>query len=216
MREMPHSWKLHLTAFWLAFICVCLVALVVGWNATSVVTDEPTSYLLYETAFLGLLVVLGAFLVLASHRIGRIDNRMGEIENEALVWAAEKGWKKSIWGEELKDWIEERVERGNEEIALDNEGSGKELLLLLEEHSLLSDSRRGAWKKLLGPVLQLLFLTAISSAAVPSSYWFLQAYQNMNTMSAIVVIGGSVITVPYALSSLLFLLPKMVGHKGPR
>ena len=36
MREMPHSWKLHLTAFWLAFVCVCLVALVVGWNATSV------------------------------------------------------------------------------------------------------------------------------------------------------------------------------------
>lgn len=65
---MPPSWKLHLTAFWLAFVCVCLVALAVGWNATSVLTDEPTSYLLYETAFLGLLVVLGAFLVLASHR----------------------------------------------------------------------------------------------------------------------------------------------------
>ena len=216
MRDMPPSWKLHLTAFWLAFICVCMVALAVGWNATSVLTDEPTSYLLYETTFLGLLVVLGAFLVLASHRIGRIENRMGEIENEVLVWAARKGWKKAVWDDELKDWIKERLERGDEEVTSEHEGSGKELPLLLEEHGLLSDSRRNAWKKLLGPVLQLLFLTAISSAAVPSSYWFLQAYQNMNTMSAIVVIGGSVIAVPYAFTSLLFLLPKMEGFKRPR
>ncbi len=78
MRDMPPSWKLHLTAFWLAFICVCLVALVVGWNATSVVTDEPTSYLLYETAFLGLLFV--ALIVAIPIRI-----HIGNLKKEYTV-----------------------------------------------------------------------------------------------------------------------------------
>ncbi len=70
---MTSSWKLHLIIFWVAFLIVGITALILGWDATSGLTDEETSYLLYEPAFLILMVVLGLLLVVGSFQIGKVE-----------------------------------------------------------------------------------------------------------------------------------------------
>lgn len=194
---MRSSWKLHLIIFWVAFVSVGMIALVVGWGATSGLTDEETSYLLYEPAFLILMVVLGLLLVIGSYRIGKIDKRILEIEDEVVKWAVKRGWKNPVMSEALRVWIVEEVE------------SEEDTSHLLQEYALFSESRNNAWKILLGPVLQLLFLLTITSAAVPSAYWFLQENPNLNVMTAIVVLGGGIITSFYAISSLFMICPKV-------
>lgn len=190
--------------FWATMAAVGIVALALGWNATSGITDEESSYLLYEPAFLILMVVLGLTLVVGSHQIGKIEKRMGDIENEVVRWAVKNGYGKAVIDDELKDWISGKEEGdAKESSSVGNAGD------LLDEHDLLSESRGDAWKKLLGPVLQLLFLLTITSAAVPSAYWFLQVNPNMNVMTAIFVLGGSITTTIYALSALALIYPKV-------
>jgi len=206
---MTFSWRLHLFVFWVAFLTVCIVALFVGWNTTSVMTDEEATYLVYETAFLGLLIVLGLFIVISSHQIGKMEKRENEIENEIIVWAVRGGWQRTVWSEDLEDWTENRIENEKEEGVAPIANSGEDIPRLMREYRFLSDAKRNAWKKLLGPVLQLIFLVTICSAAIPSAYWFLQVNPNINTISAIVVLGGTVVTTLYAFSSLFFLCPKV-------
>ncbi len=202
---MTSSWRLHLIIFWVAFLIVGITALVLGWDATSGLTDEETSYLLYEPAFLILMVVLGLLLVGGSFQIGKVEKRMLEMEDEIVKWAVKRGWEKPIMSDDLEDWIAGmNGARESHEPESEEDVSG-----LLREYDLFSDSRSNAWKKLLGPVLQLLFLLTITSAAVPSAYWFLQVNPNMNTMTAIVVLGGTIVTILYALSSLLLIYPKV-------
>lgn len=190
--------------FWAALAAVGLAALAVGWNATSGVTDEESSYLLYEPAFLILMVVLGLTLVVGSHQIGKVEKRMSEIEDEVVTLAVKKGWEKPIMSDELKDWIVNKEKTGSHESESDDD-----VYELLDEYDLLSESRGNAWKKLLGPVLQLLFLLTITSAAVPSAYWFLRVNPNINTITAIFVLGGSIVTILYALSALALVYPKV-------
>ncbi len=190
---MTIPWKLHLIAFWVAMAAVGIAALALGWNATSGLTDEESSYLLYEPAFLILMVVLGVMLVLGSQQMGKIERRMGEIEDEIVIWAVENGWKNPVMNDELKDWMADAMDMRE----------------LLNEHDLLSESKCNAWKKLLGPALQLIFLLTITSAAVPSAYWFLRVNPNMNVMTAIVVLGGSIVAILYALSALALIYPKV-------
>jgi hypothetical protein len=201
---MTFSWKLHLIIFWAAIAAVGIVALALGWNATSGLTDEESSYLLYEPAFLILMVILGLTLIIGSHQIGKVEKRMDEIENEVVMWAVKRGWEKPIMSDDLRDWIV------SVEDTESNESESKEDVRgLLDEYDLFSESRGNAWKKLLGPILQLLFLLTITSAAVPSAYWFLQVNPNINAITAIFVLGGSVVAIVYALSSLMLLYPKV-------
>lgn len=191
--------------FWVAFLIVGITALVLGWDATSALTDEETSYLLYEPAFLILMVVLGLLLVVGSFQIGKVEKRMLEMEDEIVKWAVKRGWEKPIMSDDLEDWIV-----GMNEARESHEPESEEdVSSLLRAYDLFSDSRNNAWKKLLGPVLQLLFLLTITSAAVPSAYWFLRVNPNINTMTAIVVLGGIIVTTLYALSSLLLIYPKV-------
>ena len=190
---MTISWKLHLIAFWVAMAAVGVAALALGWNATSGLTDEESSYLLYEPAFLILMIVLGLTLVVGSHQIGKIEKRIGQIEDEVVMWAVKNGWKNPVMDDELKEWMADAVDMSE----------------LLNEHDLLSESKSNAWKKLLGPVLQLLFLLTITSAAVPSAYWFLRVNPNINVMTAIVVLGGSVVAILYAFSAFALIYPKV-------
>lgn len=190
---MTISWKLHLIAFWVAMAAVGIAALALGWNTTSGLTDEESSYLLYEPAFLILMIVLGLTLVVGSHQIGNIEKRIGQIEDEVVIWAVKNGWKNPVMDDELKEWMADAVDKSG----------------LLNEHALLSESKSNAWKKLLGPVLQLLFLLTITSAAVPSAYWFLRVNPNINVMTAIVVLGGSVVAILYAFSALALIYPKV-------
>ncbi len=197
---MTYSWKLHTIIFWAAILVVCAFALVAGWHATSVLTDEETTYLLYEPAFLILLVVLGLLFVIGSLQIGKVEKKMYEIENDLIKWSVERGWKKPAIDDEFRDWIKE--EAGKEE-------TGIRASQLLGVYELYSDSKKNAWKLLLGPVLQLLFLVTIASAAIPSAYWFLQVNPNINVMTAIVVLGGGIVASIYTISSLFLIYPKV-------
>ncbi|MCK4444966.1 MAG: hypothetical protein KAW09_10505, partial [Thermoplasmata archaeon] len=152
------------------------------------------------SAFLILLVVMGLLFVIGSLQIGKVEKKIYEIENDLIEWSVERGWRKAVMDDDLRDWITNEV--GKEE-------SGKNTSQLLETYDMYSDSRRNAWKLLLGPVLQLLFLLTITSAAIPSAYWFLQANPNINVMAAIVVLGGGVIASIYAISSLFLIYPKV-------
>lgn len=191
--------------FWVAFLIVGITALVMGWDAPSGLTDEETSYLLYEPAFLILMVVLGLLLVVGSFQIGKVEKRMLEMEDEIVKWAVKRGWEKPIMSDDLKDWIVGM----NEARESHGPGSEEDVPNLLRGYDLFSDSRSDAWKKLLGPVLQLLFLLTITSAAIPSAYWFLRVNPNINTMTAVVVLGGSIVTILYALSALALIYPKV-------
>lgn len=205
---MMPPWKLHLVVFWVAFLGVCATALFAGWNATSGITEEETSYLLYECAFLFLLVVLGLLFVLGSFQISKSEKRKNEIENRILAWAVQKGWKETVWSDDLEKWIEQKVESEDEAEKNYVNDSQQNVRQILVEHRLLSDNKRNAWKKILGPTLQLVFLLTITSAAIPSSGWFLSTHHNINTISAIVVVGGSILATLYALSCPLFLYPR--------
>jgi hypothetical protein len=202
--NMTFSWKLHLIIFWATIGAVGLAALAVGWNATSGLTDEESSYLLYEPAFLILMVVLGLTLVVGSHQIAKIEERMGEVEDGVVTWAVKRGWEKPAMSDDLKDWIIQM--KDTESHGPKSKGDVRNLL---DEYDLFLESRNNAWKKLLGPVLQLLFLLTITSAAVPSAYWFLRVNPNINTITAIFVLGGSIVAVFYALSALMLLYPKV-------
>ncbi|MFQ6106489.1 MAG: hypothetical protein ACE5QF_02720 [Thermoplasmata archaeon] len=67
----------------------------------------------------------------------------------------------------------------------------------------LEELASGMWKRMLSPALQLVFLITISSAAIPSSGWFLTTHHEINTTAAIEVLLGSVVSILFALIVLL-------------
>lgn len=73
----------------------------------------------------------------------------------------------------------------------------------------LEESASSLWKKLLSPTLQLVFLVTISSAAIPSSGWFLSTHHDINTISALEVLLGSIVSIVFA-AAVLFSLRKEV------
>ncbi|MCK4367226.1 MAG: hypothetical protein KAW84_04710 [Thermoplasmata archaeon] len=54
------------------------------------------------------------------------------------------------------------------------------------------------WKRLLSPALHLVFLITISSAAIPSSGWFLSTHHDINTIAALEVLLGSIVSIIFA------------------
>ena len=59
------------------------------------------------------------------------------------------------------------------------------------------------WKMTLSPTLQLVFLITITSAAIPSSGWFLSVNHEINTISALEVLLGSIVTIVFSFVVLL-------------
>ncbi|MFQ5885299.1 MAG: hypothetical protein ACE5IO_09390, partial [Thermoplasmata archaeon] len=75
----------------------------------------------------------------------------------------------------------------------------------------LEESASGLWKKLLSPMLQLVFLITVSSAAIPSSYWFLAKYHEINTIAALEVLLGSTVSIIFA-SVVLISIRREIRH----
>lgn len=63
----------------------------------------------------------------------------------------------------------------------------------------LEESTSSLWKKLLSPTLQLIFLITISSAAIPSSGWFLSTHHEINAIAALEVLLGSIVSIIFAV-----------------
>lgn len=62
----------------------------------------------------------------------------------------------------------------------------------------LEESASTMWKRLLSPALHLVFLITISSAAIPSSGWFLSTHHDINTIAALEVLLGSIVSIIFA------------------
>lgn len=67
------------------------------------------------------------------------------------------------------------------------------------------------WKKLLSPTLFLVFLITITSAAIPSSGWFLSTHHEINAISALEVLLGSIISIIFA-AVVLFSIRKEIRN----
>ncbi len=62
----------------------------------------------------------------------------------------------------------------------------------------LEETASSMWKRLLSPALHLVFLITISSAAIPSSGWFLSTHHDINTIAALEVLLGSIVSMIFA------------------
>lgn len=67
----------------------------------------------------------------------------------------------------------------------------------------LKEHASSIWKMTLSPTLQLVFLITITSAAIPSSGWFLAVNNEINAISALEVLLGSIVTVIFSFAVLL-------------
>lgn len=194
---MRFDWKLQIIVFWSSFLAVSFYALLSGFSSESGLTDEGTSYLLYETAFLTLTIILISSLLWAYLQSSKLSESILLAENQVLSRAGASLDSSDLeWSEE----VEESISR-----AIDD----KEIHSLLRKRELLRECRKKLWKKMLSPVLQLVFLITISSAAIPSSGWFLQSHADINTTAAIEVIGGSFVAVLFLIATLALLRPRL-------
>jgi len=63
----------------------------------------------------------------------------------------------------------------------------------------LEESASSLWKMMLSPAVHLVFLITISSAAIPSSGWFLSTHHEINTITALEVLLGSIVSIIFAV-----------------